>query len=986
MERWIERKIMPHIMEAIRATDRSTHVFYITSTGGEGKTVLLRQIGMQLGSPDGIAPCPRWSGILDLYHSDVNSNHGLEEHIGQALKTVLDEFEPYHRERRTFAQLHESGLLGPQLEAERERIAQVFAACVNAVTNWRRVVIALDTTERIQYEVDEVQRLCEIESESTTVKDWLLDQLCRWQNCVVLLAGRPEKTPYLSSALDAAFRKGSKVRYTPMTLGSFDQEEADEYFELKKKAFPVLDELDEEFYPRLLEVTEGRPIRLDLAIEVVRYGLGIDRLWQDMKAGEPEQVRAEIDRMLIDHVMRGEYDPLIGDILLYLAVARKGLDAELLQYLGGEEDLDACRKQLETVAELGFVKRHAEEAERLYLHDEMYQLCDTHLLRGEEVQRLSQRIAEWYDAQIRSPGDKVEPADLQIDSLLYRLRANPRDGYHWYARLAEYAIRAAQIGFDMRLRNELIAFENSSSPIDIQLLKGASGLQAEIDCDCAARWVKRFSVRGENARALQIAEQVLGSRSGPCQAGDPKSELARADLRVFQSQAMMYTGHYQPAVDLLRAAIKGLEDASFSEEPVQSGQSRYMDWRRNLVLGRAHNNLGYIHWRYLGQYEAAIHEFYNALAYFRDPELQEEWANTKDNIGRVYALCHRAIQAGANIKDGLDLRRRLGLNYRIALSLHSWASVHLEFGEYTQARRLSEEALAMFEDLGIQRGIGLASITRGKALRRLGSAWVPGISSSREFDDLLNQGVDCLNRAVRIFTDRVNEPEHLVEALNELGSIYREQARLLQAMTPGNPDIEATAREAILRFETSVAQAESMGLRIWYIDSCEDLAQVHFMLGEYAESDAWLTKAEGRVPQEYLFNKNEPPAEIPLMERIDPMWLQMGKVELLRGSIVFDQNMAYGSRAPTRDILEEAVRHYVLSVSYFEKYSTSEKGLQNTFGQMYDRLRHVPVEDLAHLQSETLPDLAETYGIDVSRSAEFLADTLGLAPQWERLA
>ncbi len=91
MANWIRRKIMPAIMKAIDAADRSTHVLYITGKGGEGKTVLLRQIGMELGSPDGIVAhfgqIP-WSGILDLYHPDVNTNSGLEAYLGRGLGAI----------------------------------------------------------------------------------------------------------------------------------------------------------------------------------------------------------------------------------------------------------------------------------------------------------------------------------------------------------------------------------------------------------------------------------------------------------------------------------------------------------------------------------------------------------------------------------------------------------------------------------------------------------------------------------------------------------------------------------------------------------------------------------------------------------------------------------------------------------------------------------------------------------------------------------
>ena len=76
MPKWIPRDIMSEIMQVVETEDGSTWVFYITSEGGEGKTILLRQVGMALGSEGGMVASDRWSGILDLYHSDVNTNSG----------------------------------------------------------------------------------------------------------------------------------------------------------------------------------------------------------------------------------------------------------------------------------------------------------------------------------------------------------------------------------------------------------------------------------------------------------------------------------------------------------------------------------------------------------------------------------------------------------------------------------------------------------------------------------------------------------------------------------------------------------------------------------------------------------------------------------------------------------------------------------------------------------------------------------------------
>jgi tetratricopeptide (TPR) repeat protein len=978
MLEWIPRKIMPDILKAIEATDRSTHVFYITSKGGEGKTILLRQIGMKLGSPDGMAPCLPWSGILDLYHSDVNTNSGLEAHLTQALETA-GEFQRYRDERDAYAARREAGLTGWELEAERARMAEVFAECMNAVTRWSRLIVALDTTERIQYGVDEIQKLCGMEDESTTVKAWLLDQLRRWENCVVMLVGRPEEAgPYLGEALAKALTADPRVRYEAIRLGGFDEGEARAYFAQKESEFPAVRELDPDFRHRLWEVTEGSPIRLDLAIEVIQHGLGFDRFREKVEKGSAKEVCQEIDRLLIDHVIRGEPDSSVRDVLRYLAVARRGLDAELLHYLAGEWDLNECQVCLDAVAERAFVKQHPADG-RLFLHDEMYQLCDTYLLHSAEVQSLSQRIVEWYDAQIDAIDDRDRLKDLQTDSLLYRLRANPREGYHWYARQAEPAISASEVGLDMRLRNEVLAFLKSRSPVDQQLLYDVPGLKEEINCDSGFRWIKRLMARGQPEQAVDVAKKLTDVRPGPCPPDDPRFELARADLTVYYAQALIYTGSVDSGIDLLEKVIAEFEGEYKPEQLAIREAKTYTGWRRNLVLGRAHNNLGYAHARHLGHYQAAVKELRLALPYFRASELWEELANTNSNMGRVYALLRHPTRAGTLVDESLTLRRQLGHEYRIGLSLNTRAIVHLEFEEPHRARKLAEEALSIFEKLGTRRGIGIASITLGRTLRHLGGLWTAGLYSSHDCDRFFSEGATHLEKAVGIFERDIPEPMRLVEALNELGCTYRDRARLAQEMTPGSPLARAIATDAINLLERCIELAVEFQYPPLYVDSCEDMAQTYFLRRDYDNTRVWLERAEERVPEDYKFREGERPPEIPEEERVEAFWLQMGKIELLRGSLVFDVGTDSGFRPATREVLKETAQHYMLSVAYFEQYSDRAVGIRATFRQMYDRFKHCTPDELQYLREEALPKIADKYDIDLSRLGLFFEDTLGLA-------
>ena len=424
-----------------------------------------------------------------------------------------------------------------ELEAERTLLAGVFAECLNEVTVQHRVVVALDTVERLQYDLDEVQRLCELRDETTTVLPWLLEQLPRWNNCVVILAGRSDSR--LEKTLKDRLAEVPNVCYVHKRLGRFDEDEAEAYFKVVEAQFPVVSILDAKFRRQLWRVTEGRPIRLELALEVVQNGLGFDRLQRELGTLAEEDAQKLIDQVLIKNVMSDEPDMSVRQLLHFLAAARKGLDAAALHYLAADWGLDRCQRQFDDIAQRAFIKRRPDDG-RVFLHDEMYDLCDERT--DIDVPMLSARLAGWYDDQIAevdgqlatlgatrdAEGRRKELQErrkaLQVDSLLYRLRADPRLGYQWYVRQAEEAIRAIEVGLDMRLRNELLAFLQSTSPVDKRILSPNSQLRKEIACGFAPQWVKRYLVRGQCEEAVAVAEKVFAAPT-PCPPDDPAYRL-----------------------------------------------------------------------------------------------------------------------------------------------------------------------------------------------------------------------------------------------------------------------------------------------------------------------------------------------------------------------------------------------------------------------------------------------------------------------------
>jgi tetratricopeptide (TPR) repeat protein len=986
MTDWILRKFLHEISEAIEARDGSACVFYITGQAGVGKTVLLRQVGRELGSQDGIAPHFPWSGILDLYHSAVNTNSGLEERLMKALETA-DEFSAFRTEREEFAARRAAGLLAQELEEARAHLAATFADCLNKVTSIHRVVVALDTTERIQYGADRVQVLGGLTEESTTVKPWLLDQLARWRNCVVLLAGRPD--PSLASALQSRLKGVAGVTFIPRDLTGFDQDEMRRYLALRGRDVPGLDSLSEADRSLLWQVTEGRPIRVELFLESLKYGLGFDRLWQNITQGSPAKARQEIDRWLMAAIMNDQgYE--LHEVLQYLAVARKGLDSALLRHLTGWDEA-RCHKQLEELKKRTFVKIRPDDG-RIFWHDEVFDLCDNYLIV--RAGDLSKRIAEWYDRQIgelegamgRPQGDEERREtqrklqDLRVDSLIYRLRADPHAGYEWYTRQAEYAIRAAEVGYDMRLRNELLAFVNSASEVDRKILPPSAELRRAIEYDAAAHWVKRYMIRGENEKAVALAGRVREAPEFQPLFTEPSLSLARADLGVYHAQALIYTHRADEAIELLKSVIAELEGGASPEELAGQEPKSFAGWRRNLILGRAHNNLGYAYWMVLRRYGLALQEFRRALPYFRASDLLEETANTTDNMGRVYAALYRRSQAESLVEDGLQLRRRLGRDYRVALSLISRAIVHSAFNEPHRAFAVAKQALDICEGLETKRGIGLATLVVGRAARQLGALWATGVYGYEDSKKFLAEARRAEERAIGIFKE-VTEPVRLVEAYNELGCTYREWAALERDHALDSPLPRALSATAIRWLEESLRQAEELGSWVQYTDTCEDIAEVYVQQGDFDRAALWLQRAEEKIPDAYKIIEGRGLGDVPLEERVEEYWQILGKVELRRGHMAYDRADAANQGKVTRAALEEAMTHYALAATYFERYSAHAVRLEATHKQVYSRIRRCKLEDLEYIQGTFLPSLKDRYGLDPATLGRFFEETLGLALQ-----
>ena len=306
----------------------------------------------------------------------------------------------------------------------------------------------------------------------------------------------------------------------------------------------------------------------------------------------------------------------------------------------------------------------------------------------EKIEEYREELAEAYQAlgQTGTTGSVLQRINqiserLQealVENLHYQLRADALRGFGVYHRYAEEAALGENASLDVELRAELLGFLDDRDPLGEQsAVEGLS--RAAVLSDGAIRWVKRRIAAEQYEAAAELVTDVR--RQGLLRGGD---ELSLAELVVWDALAQLYGGLTPPAqvANNLEPAV-----ALLDEQP--------RSWRRDAVLARGYNNLGYA-LRVDGRYHGAIGAYIKALPLWRAVKIEAEQANTLNNLAFAHAEIGDFGPARRQAQDALELRRKSGSWPQIGLSLNTLAQIAIREGLFVTARRYAEQAEALF--------------------------------------------------------------------------------------------------------------------------------------------------------------------------------------------------------------------------------------------------------------------------------------------------
>lgn len=647
----------------------SRHILCINAPGGIGKTRLLFEVRRRYSKSTGkLVPLL----VTDVIDFDDRTFH-LAQNIGRKMASMLGDafFEPYIRALMDYRKMEMAGVSMERLSSMERSIYETSANCFNHVSSQKRILLFFDTTDSLT---------------STKIWSYIATLGDSYNNFVLLIAGRNART--IGETLHPALPDHVHI----IDLPPLPEHAGEAYLQQKQETLRI--PLEPELVRKLLILSQGRPILLDLAVEWRARGILLDWLvtmrceeLQELAAtGNLKERQDEFERQLVSPIAdtREMMDWLIL-IMARIYPLHKDMVASLLQV-----SQDEAVQLFDEAKEFVFVKPLPDD--RISLHDEMRRMVNTYVWTEvdpdgdrrrrdsriavehieQELERLANRMdhLKQVEYQARQDGDaqtvlrafgERESVDrttwiYQQQLLHHMLFVDRAEGVHTFARLFDAAAQEHRFSLRSMLLDTVQEY--------------TAHLSAEHLYELDSRRVKYLLDRSEYVAVHELATQILTRDIEPDQQIDMLLQRGNAWIR-------------------LGAIEKGLDDF---EHAVQVCRAYNLDtW-----LVRALNARG---WAYRNQvrHDLALADYLEAYQLSLSLDDMQQTALILNNMGFVHALrgnqqaafecCHTSL----NLWHTVDSPAGVGATYS-TLGEVSW-----RFNQLTDSMMYFTRALEIFQ-------------------------------------------------------------------------------------------------------------------------------------------------------------------------------------------------------------------------------------------------------------------------------------------------
>jgi hypothetical protein len=478
--------------------------------------------------------------------------------------------------------------------------------------------------------------------------------------------------------------------------------------------------------------------------------------------------------------------------------------------------------------------------------------------------------------------------------------------------------------------------------------------------DDIVNWIKRLGMKREYKRAVDFYEQLERAidQEYPPDSNDFtalswRHSLASLQRALWGDYARIFLGENLLSVlKVMEKNAQRLEALLSCEQDTRSETGEYgfighpAESKLKRIIGIYHNYIGY-GYAQLGRNREARFHYNQAIQRFREIDSRDRLATTMNNLSRVLSESgyHRARRV---CLDGLKLRRELGADVPLAYSYNTLALIDNDHYRPDLAWVEAAIATAYFRRAEENRGLGLALLQLGEALRRLARSAERFHLRGDDPERILETAIQVLDEAVNLFTER-EEKIRLVEAWIERGCLERDRISLAS-------DKERKRRyynEAINYLSQAAKKARELENLRLELDARVNIAWTHYYYGDMNAAEQMLKEAIESIPKEAQFaERYAPPAER------DDLYLyqQLSKIYGLKGRIRFkrfielteafkeshpEQSKEERQKALARDKkvqheLEGAAEAYTLAIGYAFLLSPTSSALDVTYDALYE--------------------------------------------------
>ena len=362
-------------------------------------------------------PQIRLSTIFDFDDRRLRNPDALEREIARQLDASI--FAPFWQTQNDYVKMQKSGVGQDGLNRKKHDVEKAFCDCFNRYTENVRPVLFFDTFDD------------HILSENSDIWDNFAAKLPQFQNAVIIIAGRE------ADKLGERLRPTLANELTIREIRPLDVAECKLYLQEKTKQFHFV--MEDKLVEKLVFLSYGKPILLDLAVDLRWRGIALDWLatesldiLKSLKSPHKEQRQQEFERALVTHIAEARRT---SDELLWLLSYIYPVDEQMIAALfdiseNSAHEMFTRAQQYMFIKILpnGLIKLH-DELERMvkryvqpeldadYARFKMYteQACAylTDKIKALEIELLKKRSAKKFEQGDAQGEDRLQ-AELDI--------------------------------------------------------------------------------------------------------------------------------------------------------------------------------------------------------------------------------------------------------------------------------------------------------------------------------------------------------------------------------------------------------------------------------------------------------------------------------------------------------------------------------------------------------------------------------------------